>query len=376
MRVLHVITGLKTGGAEMMLLRTVEELSKRGVECAVASVTGGGGIADKLRRLDIQVVDLGVSTPVQLVRGVARLRILLSRFSPNVVHSWMYHANVLTHLATVGVSSKLLIVTAVHHSLENEEGASTSRRVARRLDAYLSRRSGSILFASSRSLDQHVADGYPAKQALFFPNAFDAHRFVPNSEARRNKRAELGIGMDEFLVGCVARVTPEKDHRTFLRAAREFSASCRSVRFVLIGSGVSRSNVALMRMVEAEGVGERLLLLGEREDVPELLAAIDTVCLSSVTEGFPLALGEAMCSGICCVATNVGDCALLLGQEGIVVPRGDHLAIAEALRTLELLGPRGRLELGMRARMRIISEFSMERYIGRLQTIYNGAVAG
>lgn len=376
MRVLHVITGLKTGGAEMMLLRTVEELRKQGVECAVASVTGHGAIAEKLLCSGVQVADLGVVTPVQAFRAPSRLRRVIEHVLPDIVHSWMYHANVLTHLAVRGIKRTVPVVTSIHHSLENEKGASVSRRLARRLDARLSRGSASIFFASSRGLEQHIAYGYPAERALFLPNGFDVERFVPNPDVRRKTRVELGVGKDEFLVGCVARVAPEKDHRTFLRAAREFSTICDRARFVLVGRGVSPSNEALLQLVEGEGVRERVILLGERPDIPALLAAMDVACLSSVTEGFPLVLGEAMASGLSCVATNVGDCALLLGDEGIIVPRGDHVAIAQALRSLDLLGPEGRESLGLRARTRVMSEFSMDRYLSRLRTTYQDAISG
>jgi glycosyltransferase involved in cell wall biosynthesis len=373
MRLLHVISGLSTGGAEVLLVRTIEGLQQRGIRCYVASVAGHGPMAAQLAEMNVPVIDLQGRSVWQLGRAVRNLRRAIGSIRPDVIHSWMYHANAVTHLSRLGTRTPA-VVTSVHHSLDNESDAPLSRRLARCIDARFSQRSAAVIYPASRGMQQHIEYGYCESNAQFLPSGFDVRKFAPNAELRAAQRRQLGIGPEEFVIGCVARFDPIKDHATLLRAAAAYSRHSSTVRFLLVGRGVSAQNSRFSSMLHELGGTARYLLLGERRDLPALYACMDVACLSSKSEGFPLTLGEAMASGVSCVATNVGDCGLLLGDAGLLVPPQDHEALADSWRKLESMGAEGRRELGARARSRIIAEFSLEAYMNKLTDCYRAAV--
>jgi glycosyltransferase involved in cell wall biosynthesis len=370
MRLLHVITDLGAGGAEIMLLRTIDAQQRQGMQCCVAALRGEGPVQEELLALGVPVINLGANSLAAGWRAVVRLKRALREFAPDLIHSWMYHANVVTQLATLAAASHVPIVSAVHHSCDDETAAPVMRRLVRRLDALLSRRCSTVIYVSARALEQHRQLGYSSGNTEFLPNGFDVQLFAPSAGLRRQQRSSLGLQDDEFTIGCVARFAPPKDHDTLLHAAAEFISVSPNVRFVLAGRGVTHDNPEFAALMSRYQLRDRCLLLGERRDLPALFTAMDVACLSSKTEGLPLSLGEAMASGLSCVATDVGDCGWLLGDTGIIVPPKDHRALASAWGRLEAAGHDARAALGRRARARIEQQLSMPAYMTRLHDIY------
>jgi glycosyltransferase involved in cell wall biosynthesis len=193
--------------------------------------------------------------------------------------------------------------------------------------------------------------------------------FRPDPAARLSVRKELSVPDDAVLVGMVARFHPVKDHRTFLRAAQLLHSRLANARFVLVGSGITRENAGLCRMVDECGLADAVDLLGPRTDVPRLTAALDVACLSSWSESSPFVLCEAMCCGVPCVASDVGDSRLLIGDTGKIVPPRNPQALADALLWL-LQRPLGQLNtLGQMARKRA-SMFSLDLAVDNYKTLY------
>jgi glycosyltransferase involved in cell wall biosynthesis len=157
-----------------------------------------------------------------------------------------------------------------------------------------------------------------------------------------------------------------KDHETFLNAASRVVGERTSVRFVLVG----RDTPTLAPCVARHGLGDRVFLLGERCDVDRLLPGIDIACLSSISEGFPNVLGEAMACEVPCVTTDAGDARLIVGDTGLVVPPRDPAALAGAMLELIDRGPAGRRILGQAARARIEKEYALPRIVERYETVY------
>jgi glycosyltransferase involved in cell wall biosynthesis len=125
-----------------------------------------------------------------------------------------------------------------------------------------------------------------------------------------------------------------------------------------------------MERISATGYADRFALLGQRKDVPHCLSAMDLLCLHSRTEGFPNVVGEAMAAGLPCVSTDVGDAALLIGSTGKIVPKENHLALAEGLMSMIELTDEARRELGKSAKSRVLKEFSMVRCRERFEDVY------
>jgi glycosyltransferase involved in cell wall biosynthesis len=202
-------------------------------------------------------------------------------------------------------------------------------------------------------------------------NGYAFDQLQANPEARDRLRQDWGLEPDIFAVGLVGRFNPAKDHQTFVEAAGKVAQFHTTARFILIGRGIEPSNGELMTWIRATGYVDRFLLLGERADVPDCLAAMDGFCLSSRTEGFPNVVAEAMAMALPCVVTDVGDAAYLLGGHGWVVPKEDPWALSAALAALIRLGPEERIRLGRAARTRVRETFTVSQMAEQFANIYS-----
>jgi glycosyltransferase involved in cell wall biosynthesis len=235
----------------------------------------------------------------------------------------------------------------------------------------LSGRPAAIIVNSEAGRRVHEAIGYRARHWFVLPNGFDTQAFVPDPKARTSVREELGVPATVLLIGMMARYHPQKDHSTFLEAARLLSASRPEVHFVLAGRDIVHHNACLRHQVDATGLANRIHLLGERDDVPRLTAALDVATLSaSFGEGFPGVICEAMACGVPVAVTDVGDAARIVGDSGRVAPPRNPRALAETWRTLLDLPAEERQRLGRIARERIASKWSIDEVVRKYESVY------
>lgn len=371
MRVLHVITSLMTGGAEVMLQKLVGALACRGYDATVVSLTSASRIGAELTRSGIPVVALGGRGGILLPQHISELLRVYRRAQPHVVHTWMYHANVVGHLM-VRLSSRQArpaLVSSVRGALHAPGEQKLSLRLVRRLDARLSAGADAIVFNSRRAAQQHLAVGYAMERATVIPNCFDSTLFRPNRAERERIRRELGCE-DALLIGLIARFNRMKDHRTFLEAASVVASKDARCVFLLAGRGCDAGNNELTAWIRRYGLVGKVLAIGERSDIHAIQASLDIAVCSSVSESFPNAIGEAMACGVPAVVTDVGDCAVLVGDTGKVVGSRDPLAMAGALLEVAALSASARVALGARARERVTREFSTDRVVERFVEVY------
>ncbi|TAM92785.1 MAG: glycosyltransferase [Rhodanobacteraceae bacterium] len=371
MRICHVITGLEVGGAELALCGLLETLSEP--ENTVVALRGRSVLSTRVaERARLHHLDMppGRATPGDLLR---LRRILCSRDNkPDVIHAWMYHANIVTSLAMAGLRTPL--IWGIHHSLSDLASEKRKTRAVIRANAWLSRSPTRIRYVSALAAEQHKRFGFSARRALVIPNGYDTTRLKPDPAARARVRRQLGIQPDALVIGMVARVHPTKDHQNFLEAAAHFLPYHPDTAFVLVGEGTSEDNPQLLASIERLGLRRHVRLCGKRADVAELDAAFDIATLSSRGEAFPNAIAEAMACGSPCVATDVGDAALIIGNTGVVVPPRDAAALGNGWAQLAALAPSERHALGMRARQRIVEHFAREAIARRFVELYRELV--
>ena len=374
MKVTHVITSLHVGGAEMMLLKLLSGLGGSGCQSHVISLIDGGPVAEQIRALGIPVESAGLRRSVPGPGGMARLASLLRRSKPDVVQTWLYHGDLLGSLAAkLGRLPAPLVWNIRHSELHRDVEKRTTLWTAQlcaRLSWRLPRR---VIVNSSAGRGVHEQLGYDPSKLVLVPNGFEIERFRPDAEARGSVRNELGLAADAPLVGLVARYHPQKDHRTFVHSARLVLQKRPEAHFLLCGSEVNWENVELRQMVEETGFCNRFHLLGRRDDLPRLHAALDLGVLSSASEGFPNVIGEAMSCGVPCVVTAVGGSGEVVGDTGRVVPCRDPQAQAAACLDMLALPADERATLGRRARQRIEQHFSLPRIVERYLEIWHEA---
>ncbi len=368
-----MITGLTTGGAEMMLLKLCSKLDRRRFEPCVISLSDKGLIGPRIEALGIPVYALGMRPGRPSLTGFLHLRKLVLALRPDLIQGWMYHGN----LAASLVARSGSVVWGIRQSLYvlNKERVLT--RWVIRLSALLSRRyPRAIVYNSRTSARQHETFGFDTFRMCIIPNGFDTLIFRPDENARINIRQELGLNDHVILIGLIGRYHPMKDHRNFLNAAALLCKEFPDVYFLLVGCEVTRDNPALSAMIAEFGLSSRVFLLGERKDIPQLNAALDIASSSSAWgEGFANVIGEAMSCGVPCVVTDVGDSPWVTGSTGKVVPQRDPIALAAAWKSLIMLGQAERQSLGIQARRRVIEKFSLESVVKQYEDLYESLIA-
>jgi glycosyltransferase involved in cell wall biosynthesis len=373
-RILHVITGLSTGGAELMLLKLLSRIDRTAFEPSVVSLTGRGVVAERIEDLGIKVEVLGLRRDVPNPLRLISLAYRIAKQRVDAVQTWMYHADLVGGLAAK-LAGSVPVVWGIRRGrfnfAEDRMMTQTVAAVCARLSAWLPTR---IVCCSGSARESHEAAGYDGSKMVIIPNGFEPEIFRPDREARRSVREELHLHDDAVLIGLVARFDPQKDHLTFLEAAGRLLSVDSDVRFVLCGEGISWDNQTLAGWVRAFGVEKAIRLVGRRDDIPRLTAALDIASLSSIGEGFPNVVGEAMACGVPCVVTDVGDTAHLVGKTGIVVPPRDPSALAAAWKALLDAGADHRRVLGMAARERILTEFNLPDIVKRYENLYREIV--
>lgn len=354
-----------------MMKRLVMATRPRNFDVMVIGLTGWGRIGEEIQNQGIPVIALGGSNGILLPWQLVPLVRASRRFRPDVVHCWMYHANLVGHALVWSKCGgrRPALITSVRGALHMENERAAPLRLVYRLDALLSKRSDAIVYNSQRAAEQHAGIGYCVRRSTVIPNCFDTEEFRPRPEEGARFRSRLGCESSP-LVGLVARYAKEKDHCNFLQAARLVLNRVPDTRFLLAGKGCDQTNNELMRWVGEYGLSGFIHLLGERSDIGIINSALDVAVSSSLSEGFPNAIGEAMSCATPCVVTDVGDSGLLVGEAGLVVPPADPQALAEAvIRVVGLSGDKRR-ELGDMARRRVMSEFAMTPVIDRYVALY------
>ncbi len=367
-KIAHLITDLDTGGAEMMLAKLVASMDSEGFSNIVISLTDHGTLGEQIADLGVPVFTLGMKRGLPDPGGMGRLMRILKQEKPDILQTWLYHADLLGTLTSRLISVPALCWNIRCSDMDMRRYSWLSRLVLQLL-AWLSPLPDVIIANSETGRQLHEKLGYNARRWEIIHNGFDVGRFQPDPAARQSVRQELSLAPDTPLIGMVARYDPMKDHQTFLAAAAQVVREYSDVHCVLIGKGVDR----LAETVADLGLEAFIRLLGERGDIPRLMAALDILVLSSAFgEGFPNVVGEAMACGIPCVVTHVGDGAYVVGETGLVVPPRDPTAMADAWKHLLEMPIDQRQALGKKGRQRVKQFFSIKNIGKCYESLYRG----
>ena len=340
------------GGAEQMLLKLTAHMDRKRFHSVVVSMTDVGPVGKKLLERGIPVYALGMRLGRPNPFGLVKLLRLLKTENPDLIQTWLYHADLLGFIAGKMAGIKRIVwgLRCSNMELKNYRFlTSLTIKVCRRLSFFVD----AIVVNSREGALFHKQLGYSKKKTILIPNGFDLDHFKPDEEARNWLRNELSLPSEATLIGLIARFDPMKDQANFLEAASLVFCPEGKVFFVMVGKGIDAANQDLLAVIP-EKIKKYVYLLGLRHDIPRITAGLDIAISSSAYgEGFPNTIGEAMACGIPCVATDVGDSSFILGPTGIIVPPRDAAALAAGLRTLLASGKTGRQRLGKQARIRV-----------------------
>lgn len=362
--ILYIIDGLGIGGAETLLLDLLDAAAARGWRAHVAYFTPGPLQAEVAARgvAATRLSRSGLRDPLALLRAVRLIR----RLRPDVVHTHLVKSDLIGQLAgaLAGAPRRVL-------SLHNVNPWRRWRAVSwlwRLLTA-----GAHVRIAVTEGVADYVAaTGGAARDALtVIDNGVDTRRFDP-AAATPLDRAAWGFGPEDVVIAVVGRLTAQKDHATFLAAAAALAPRAARARFLIVGEGELRA--ALEEKAAALGLGpDRLRFAGALRDMPGLFAAVDVIAFSSVWEGLPMAMLEAMAMGRPVAATAVGGVPNVLSDsvEGLLVPPSAPEALADALERL-VADPALRARLGAAGRAHVEARLSGAAMMNRLFAAYEG----
>ncbi len=368
--VVHIISGLGQGGAETVLYRLVTAPTQHNRNIVI-SLGDADVFGPKLELAGVPLHCLKMKGPLAFVSGLFRLRRLLKQLSPDVVQTWMYHSDLVGGIMArlAGVKN---VVWCIRNSGENLHRSSLKSRVVAwtcaRLSRWVPRK---IVSCAENAARRHKQWGYDASKFKVIPNGYDFSHWHADAEIRASVREELGVSEHTMLIGAIARWNPLKDHTNLLGALAQVVKRYPEVQCVLVGQGLDHTNTALMEIIERFGLGRNVILLGRRDDVPRIMTALDVHVLSSNAEGFPNVVCEAMATEVACVVTDVGDAALIVGEQGVVVPPRNAGALAQGVLSVldELHGPAD-VERRRKGRERVVRLFSLSSMVSNYERFW------
>jgi glycosyltransferase involved in cell wall biosynthesis len=327
MKIVLLAPSLEAGGAERQLVVLANALALRGHDVSVALFRARGSLLGALEP-GVSVHDLKKKGRTDLVGFLYRLWRLVRRERPDVIYSFLGVPNLST-IFLKALMPALPVAWGVRASDMDLSRYGALSRLCFFAEMALSRFANRIVVNSEAGRDYVASKGVPDGLITVVPNGFDVECFVPDEAQGATLRRDWGCPDTAVLIGIVARLDPMKDHGTFLRAVKLAMDRDPGLHFVGVGDGPLGDQ--LEDLGRQLGLSDHFVWAGAHSDMPAVYNALDILCLSSITEGFPNVLGEAMSCGVPCVTTDVGDAALIVGDTGLVVPKRNPEALAEAM---------------------------------------------
>lgn len=362
-RVMFLVRRLEGHGAERQLVELVARLDRSAFEATVVTFYSGGALEESVRRLQhVNLVCLNKTGRWDVIGFFRRALATAAEVRPHIVHGYLTMPNLFALAMARRVGAKS--VWGIRSTYTETAPYGRLGQLELKAAQMLSRFADLIIFNARSAWEAHRARGFRPKSAIVISNGFDIATFAIDPECRKVVRSDWAATAQELFVGIVGRVTPHKDLETFIRAAAMVKS--KRVRFVSIGDHTGAYADRMRDEARAAGLGERMIWAGALTNMRGAFNALDIVVSSSIDEGMPNVIGEAMACGVPCIATDVGDSALLLGDAGVIVPRRNPGAIANAIDDLVNSDERRR-ELGLRGRRRIESEFAISNLVSKTE---------
>ena len=365
-KICHIITGLERGGAERFLfnLLTAGDLKNK-TENIVISLMSEGYYGPLLKEHNIPLSCLNMNRGRINFKSAIKLKQIIKNQKPDIIQGWMYHGNLVALLGTFTANKKTKLSWNIRLSLEIFSQMKLKTRLAIKLGAIFSKRADSIIYNSKRSLNQHRQLGFSSYNDHFIPNGFDIKKWKPNKNLKYKIRNSLNISNNFRVIGYVGRGEKQKDLPKLFKVFDIIKKKHPNVILVAVGKNLEKYALN----------SDRIIFLGERSNVHEIMTSFDILCLTSKAEGFPNVIGEAMLSGLPCISTNVGDVRNILGNTGWIVPTKSTALFVKYLDNLLKMPEKELKKYGKSARDLIINNYDInkirDQYISHYNSILN-----
>jgi glycosyltransferase involved in cell wall biosynthesis len=369
LRVVILARSLEVGGAETQLVALASGLPADRYDVTVACLYAKGPLISVLRDANIDIVPLEKRGRWDVFGFLYRAAKTLKALKPDVLHSFLTPPNILSALLRHQLGSCKLVwgLRASDMNLMHYDWTWTATFWLERL---LSRIPDKIVANAEKGQRYAVQKGFFSKRFSVIHNGIDTKKFEFDTKAAQDIREEFGISSDAFVIGIAARLDPIKDFGTFFKAAAMLATKFPKVRFLCVGAGTAENEASIKKLASTEGIGNLVVWTGLRDDMPAIYSGLNVATLTSTSEGFPNTLAEAMSCSVPCVATDVGDTAILVGDTGYVVPVGDANEIVNGWSRLLTENDVAKAVRGKKCSQRIANNFSLKSMIENHSELY------
>ena len=358
LKILLVITGLGMGGAEHVVVSLADGLDKLGHDVKIVYITGSFLVSPISPA--VKVIPVGISSYRDFFKAFFKLRKIVKDFKPDVVHSHMYHSNILSRLLRLTIKIPKLICS-VHNTIEG----GMFRMLAYRITDHLADISTNV---SEEAVKSFINKGaVKSGRMVVVPNGVDTDKFYFSQSARFQLRRELAIGEKKLLLS-VGRLHVQKDYPNLLNAISLLKECRQDFKLIIVGDGPLRKE--LHDLVKKLNLESFVDFIGVRYDVSRLMSAADVFVLSSAWEGFGLVVGEAMSCERVVVATDCGGVSEVVDTHGFIVQKQNHISLAKELNKVLDMDSALYSEIGFSARQQIINKYSLYLNINEYNKLY------
>ncbi|ELV7529229.1 glycosyltransferase [Edwardsiella ictaluri] len=362
-RVCFVITGLGMGGAEKQVCDLADSLSIGNIDIIIINLTGEAILKPVSSNVTIYSINMKKNL-MGFISALLKVRKILARFKPDIVHSHMYHANIFSRILRLTYPFPKLICTA--HST-NEGGR--IRMLLYRITDFLATISTNVSQEAVVAFEKNKA--IKKGRMLLVYNGINTNKYKFSEDARYKKRKELSITDNDRLILAVGRLTAAKNYHNLLLA---FSMlPCKDNVFLAI-AGDGEDKISLINLAMELNINDHVLWLGLRYDISELMSAMDIYAMSSSWEGMPLVLCEAMSCGGKVIATDCGGVKEIIGDAGMIIERDNPRRLADGIDFLLKSESIDRNRCSCKARERILLNYSLESVSARWLSLYTSKV--
>tara|TARA_B100000131_G_C18123819_1_gene613929 strand:+ start:2648 stop:3805 length:1158 start_codon:yes stop_codon:yes gene_type:complete len=371
MKILHIISGLKGGGAENILYRLCQhDKEHRHVIISLTDSQDDGMLPNKEY---VSVHKLNFSNRKINLFELFKLYKHIKQIKPDVVQTWMIHADMIGGIVArlAGVNN---IFWSVHYTNLVKGKSKRLTILLTKINAFLSYFiPKKIIYCAEKSREVQESLGFKKTKGVVVQNGYDVESFIQNTSLGSKFRNELDIHPEAFVIGHVGSYHPLKDQANLVKALTLLDQRGFNFYAVFAGANLDNNNDSLVSLIKHKGLSNRVHLLGRRNDIPSIMNGIDLFILSSESEAFPNVLNEAMACGTPCVSTDVGDASLILGDTGWIVPSKDseslYSSVIKAAQEKES-NHRSWLQRSIACRQRIVQKFSLEKMVKKYKEVW------
>lgn len=364
-RIIHIINSLHSGGAENMLYKIIKHSDKEEYYHEIIVLRSGGILSQKITKQGVKIHNLSTHNG-NIFKQIRKSIDIMKHF--DIVNTWLYHSDFYGFIIGKLILKKKLIWNIRHSNLDKNANKAKTLMIVK-INSLLSRYVDYITYNSKEAIIKHKKVGYADKNSILVLNGFEMDKYNYSLSDRINVRKSLDIDLNENVFITVGRWNIQKDYFTLIESLNLLKNDNIDFKMLMVGNKLDINNEELVNIIDKYNLNNNILLLGRRDDIPQILSSSDIYISSSLGESFSNTIGEAMACELPCVVTDVGESRNIVGDYGKVVNSKDYTGLKDAIYSMINL-PELRI-MGKQARKRIKTNYDINNIVKLYEKLYD-----